>query len=191
MDRTYEWLERAFIQIKENEARLTDMDRAIGDGDHGANMVRGMEAALEGARSAENRLKAAGMAIMSVTGGAAGSLYGSALHEASKNVKAIESLEDVKRVSEIMLGKIKSLGGARVGDKTIVDVLEPFTIALGDGKSFDEALAIAEEAMNNTRDIVARKGRASYLGERSRGTIDPGACSMYLMLKSFEVLWYP
>ena len=191
MDRTYEWLERAFIQIKENEARLTDMDRAIGDGDHGANMVRGMEAALEGARSAENRLKAAGMAIMSVTGGAAGSLYGSALYEASKNVKSIENVEDVKRVSEIMLGKIKSLGGARMGDKTIVDVLEPFTAALRDGKNFEEALAIAEEAMKSTREMVARKGRASYLGERSRGTIDPGAYSMYLMLKSFEVIWYP
>jgi dihydroxyacetone kinase-like protein len=191
MDRTYEWLERAFIQIKENEARLTDMDRAIGDGDHGANMVRGMEAALEGARSAENRLKAAGMAIMSVTGGAAGSLYGSALYEASKSVKSIENVEDVKRVSEIMLGKIKSLGGARMGDKTIVDVLEPFTAALRDGKNFEEALAIAEEAMKSTREMVARKGRASYLGERSRGTIDPGAYSMYLMLKSFEVIWYP
>ncbi len=188
MDKTYEWLMRAARAIRENEELLTDLDRAIGDGDHGANMVRGMDAALEKSEKADNKLGAAGMAIMSVTGGAAGSLYGSALYEASKHLSIIEDIEDIKLLCSIMLQRIKALGGAEAGDKTIVDVLEPFTNALNDGKGFGEALSIAEKALRMTKDMVAKRGRASYLGERSAGTIDPGAYSIYLMLKSFEDL---
>lgn len=188
MDKTYEWLMRTASAIRENEELLTDLDRAIGDGDHGANMVRGMDAALDRSEKADNKLRAAGMSIMSVTGGAAGSLYGSALYEASKHLSTIESIEDVKKLSSIMLQKIKAIGGAEVGDKTIVDVLEPFTKALNDGKSLEEAISIAEEALQKTKDMVAKKGRASYLGQRSAGTIDPGAYSTYILLKSFEGL---
>jgi dihydroxyacetone kinase-like protein len=188
MDRTYEWLVKAARAIREHEALLTDLDRAIGDGDHGTNMVRGFDAAVERAKDAENKLRAAGMAIMSITGGAAGSLYGSALYAASKQVSAIETMDDIKKLVEAMLQRIKALGGAEVGDKTIVDVLEPFIDAMKEGKSFEEALNIAEEALQKTKDMVAKKGRASYLGQRSAGTIDPGAYSTYLILKSFEDL---
>ena len=185
--------------IEEKKLFLTQLDAAIGDGDHGLNMAKGFGAAKEKLESTSPEtpsdiLKAVGMALISKVGGAAGPLYGTAFLNASKSVagKTELDLNDFQVMLESALDGVKSRGKATVGEKTMVDAIEPALDALkkaiAEGSStreaMDKAVAAAEEGVNYTKTIIAKKGRASYLGERSIGHIDPGAMSSFVILKT-------
>ncbi|MBO1264887.1 dihydroxyacetone kinase subunit L [Proteiniclasticum sp. SCR006] len=185
--------------IEEKKLYLTQLDAAIGDGDHGLNMAKGFGAAKEKLESTNPEtpsdiLKAVGMALISKVGGAAGPLYGTAFLNASKSVagKTELDLNDYQVMLEAALDGVKIRGKATVGEKTMVDAIEPALEALkkaiAEGSStreaMDKSVAAAEEGVNYTKTIIAQKGRASYLGERSIGHIDPGAMSSYVILKT-------
>ena len=185
--------------IEENKKYLTQLDAAIGDGDHGHNMAKGFGAAKEKLESTSPEtpsdiLKAVGMALVSKVGGAAGPLYGTAFLNASKSVagKTELDLNDFQVMLESALDGVKSRGKATVGEKTMVDAIEPALDALKkaieEGSStreaMDKAVAAAQEGVDYTKTIIAKKGRASYLGERSIGHIDPGAMSSLVILKA-------
>ncbi|WP_312652481.1 dihydroxyacetone kinase subunit DhaL [Proteiniclasticum sp.] len=185
--------------IAEKKLYLTQLDAAIGDGDHGLNMNKGFQAAKEKLETATletpaDILKAVGMALISKVGGAAGPLYGTAFLNASKIVagKTDLDLSDFMNMLEAALEGVKSRGKAVVGEKTMVDAIEPALEALkkavAEGASTREAMDLAvkaaEEGVAYTKTIIAKKGRASYLGERSIGHEDPGAMSSYVILKT-------
>ena len=182
--------------MEENRRQLTKLDSEIGDGDHGNNMNRGFQAALERLENADlatpaDVLKAVSMALISKVGGAAGPLYGTAFLRASSALgdKEEVSAEDAAEALVAALGGIKQRGKAEVGDKTIVDALQPAVEAAreaADGRSvagvLRAAAGAAEEGAEATVPIRARRGRASYLGARSEGHQDPGATSTYMLL---------
>ncbi|WP_456453291.1 dihydroxyacetone kinase subunit DhaL [Thermococcus sp.] len=185
--------------LAENREYLTQLDAAIGDGDHGINMDRGAKAALERLKSANPTtpgavMRTVGMAMLSSVGGAAGPLYGTVFMRMSISFGGKEKVDDRELVSALeqaLLG-IKNLGKAEVGDKTMVDVWEPVVEFLKEnienGRTLpemcEELISLAEERMKATIPLRARKGRASYLGERSIGHQDPGATSSYYFFKS-------
>ena len=183
--------------MEEHRKHLTQLDSAIGDGDHGNNMHRGFQAALERLEGTDpqtptDALKAVSMALVNKVGGAAGPLYGTAFLRASTTLSGKEDLsaEDVAGALEAALGGIKQRGKAEVGDKTIVDALEPAVEAAkeaassgrGAGEVFRAAAEAAGEGAEATVPLTARRGRASYLGPRSAEHMDPGARSTYLLL---------
>ncbi|WP_030213396.1 dihydroxyacetone kinase subunit DhaL [Streptomyces bikiniensis] len=180
------WLTAAAEDVDREADRLTDLDSAIGDADHGANLKRGFAAVAEtlakeppGTPGAV--LTTAGRQLISTVGGASGPLYGTLLRSAGK------ALGDEERVGRERLAEafgagveaVARLGGAQVGDKTMLDALVPAAEALRE--SFAAARAAAEEGALATVPLRARKGRASYLGERSVGHRDPGATSSALL----------
>jgi phosphoenolpyruvate---glycerone phosphotransferase subunit DhaL len=182
--------------MEEQRRYLTKLDSEIGDGDHGTNMHRGFQAALERLEGADpstpaDALKAVSMALISKVGGAAGPLYGTAFLRASTALQGKDevSAEDAAAALEAALGGIKQRGKAEAGDKTIVDALEPAAEAakgaVSDGSAADVLRAAAEAAKEGaeaTIPLTARKGRASYLGQRAAGHQDPGATSTYFLL---------
>jgi dihydroxyacetone kinase-like protein len=190
--------------IAENKEYLTQLDSAIGDADHGINMNRGFQAVvgkLEGIPNGDvgGMLKTVGMTLVSTVGGAGGPLYGTLFMQFGAATAGRPELEAEDWAAALVAGVqgVQMRGKAEPGDKTMVDALIPardaFRQALDDGASFDEALqrsaAAAEEGMKATIPWVARKGRASYLGERSAGHQDPGATSSYLLLKTASDTW--
>jgi dihydroxyacetone kinase-like protein len=184
--------------MEENRRDLTKLDSEIGDGDHGNNMHRGFQAALERLDGADpstpaDVLKAVSMALISKVGGAAGPLYGTAFLRASTALADKEevSAEDVAEALEAALGGVKQRGKAEVGDKTIVDALEPAVEAAKEAAGEGSVAAVlraaagaAEEGAESTVPMTARRGRASYLGARAAGHQDPGATSTYLLLNA-------
>jgi phosphoenolpyruvate---glycerone phosphotransferase subunit DhaL len=189
--------------MEEHRRYLTKLDSEIGDGDHGNNMHRGFQAALERLDGADpatpaDVLKAVSMALVSKVGGAAGPLYGTAFLRASSALQDRDevSAEDAAKALEAALGGIKQRGKAEVGDKTIVDALEPAVEAAKGAASdgsvaevFRAAADAAEEGAEATVPLTARKGRASYLGDRAKGHRDPGATStQYLLDAAARVL---
>jgi dihydroxyacetone kinase-like protein len=185
--------------IDENKAFLTELDAAIGDGDHGLNMSKGFAALKEKLKDDNgsnigDTLKKAGMALVSNVGGASGPLYGTAFMKAAAVVNGKESIDlnDFGKMLEEALAGIKMRGKAEKGDKTMIDALAPAiaTLKAGmeEGLSSEECLYKAKEAAKEgveyTKTISAKKGRASYLGERSVGHQDPGATSSFLMLET-------
>lgn len=181
--------------MEEHRGYLTKLDSEIGDGDHGTNMHRGFQAALERLDGAElntpaDVLKAVSMALISKVGGAAGPLYGTAFLRASTTLADKEevSAEDAAAALEAALGGIQQRGKAEVGDKTIVDALTPAVEAAkgaGGGsvaEVFRAAADAAEEGAVSTVEMIARRGRASYLGARAVGHRDPGATSTQFLL---------
>ena len=184
--------------MEEQRRYLTKLDSEIGDGDHGTNMHRGFQAALErlgggDPASPADALKAVSMALISKVGGAAGPLYGTAFLRASTALQEKDevSAEDAAEALEAALGGIRQRGKAEVGDKTIVDALEPAAEAAKEAASsadssvaevFRAAAQAAEEGSESTIPLTARRGRASYLGPRAAGHEDPGARSTYLLL---------
>lgn len=188
------WMQRAQQLIEANHTELTELDREIGDGDHGENMRRGMRAVVDKLTPTElvsQSLQTVAATLMSTVGGAAGPLYGTAFLRASQVVK-VPALEPHHIVSilEAMLEGVSARGGAQAGDKTMVDALEPALkyaqTALDQGSGFAEiwqaAAAGAQLGAQATLPMLARKGRASYLGERSQGHRDPGAQSLAYLL---------
>lgn len=200
------WIGRAAKDIRADEARLTTLDAAIGDGDHGANLARGLDAAVAALADKPPAtpgaaLVTAGRALISKTGGASGPLYGTGLRRAGKALDEAVTTgvndggADVAALAsalQAMLEGIQELGGAAEGDKTMVDALAPavasFTEAASDGAELPAAARAAAEAaqagLDATVAMRARKGRASYLGERSVGHEDPGAASVTLLLRA-------
>jgi dihydroxyacetone kinase-like protein len=198
------WIEQFAATMVENREYLTQLDSAIGDADHGTNMDRGMKAALgklEGLEGDDigNLLKTVGMTLVSTVGGAGGPLYGTLFLQMGTATAGKSELEpeDWAGALDAAVEGVQMRGKAEVGDKTMIDALIPardsFRAALADGASFEEALRRsaegAEEGMRATIPLVARKGRASYLGERSAGHQDPGATSSQLLIKTAAETW--
>jgi dihydroxyacetone kinase-like protein len=198
------WVKAYASTIAENKEHLTKLDSAIGDADHGINMDRGMSAALAKLDGLEDGdvgtlLKTVGMALISTVGGAGGPLYGTLfLHMGTATAGKNElDADDWRAALEAALAGVQMRGKAEPGDKTMVDALMPgkdaLEQALAEGAEFADALrrsaTAAEEGMRATVPLVARKGRASYLGERSAGHQDPGATSSYLLLKTAAETW--
>jgi dihydroxyacetone kinase-like protein len=199
-----DWL-RAYGQvIEEQKDYLTELDSVIGDADHGANMDRGFQAVLKKIPSVEDKdigtiLKTVGMTLLSTVGGAGGPLYSTLFIQAGNKLNGKEemTLSDWADALEAARNGIVKLGKAELGDKTMVDALTPAVESLlkaaSNGDSLENALVesakAAEEGMKATIPMVARKGRASYLGERSAGHQDPGATSSYLLLETAEKVW--
>jgi phosphoenolpyruvate---glycerone phosphotransferase subunit DhaL len=193
---TREVIREMAAAMEENRRYLTKLDSEIGDGDHGNNMHRGFQAALERVEAADastpaDVLKAVSMALISKVGGAAGPLYGTAFLRASTALADKEEVsgEDAAEALEAALGGVKQRGKAEVGDKTIIDALEPAAEVAKQAASegsvtavFRAAAEAAKEGAESTIPLTARKGRASYLGARSAGHQDPGATSTYMLL---------
>jgi phosphoenolpyruvate---glycerone phosphotransferase subunit DhaL len=186
-----DWIVRFADEMATHRTELTQLDTAIGDGDHGTNMDRGMRKAVERLETLENgdigaSLKAVGMALVSSVGGAAGPLYGTLFMQMG-SATAGKSELDVAGFADALdagLQGVRARGKAEPGDKTMVDALTPALEALRNGGDLAAAADAAEQGMKATIPLVARKGRASYLGPRSEGHQDPGATSTYLLLRS-------
>lgn len=185
IDRMKQALRDAQVGIEEQKDTLTDLDRAIGDGDHGINMSRGFDAVAtildEDYDSLGALSKKVGMTLMSKVGGAAGPLYGSAFVKmANKFGDATEAdFGLLKEALQEGSNSIKARGKSEVGQKTMVDVWDPFLEQVQQGEDYKQKL---DELVQKTEDMVATKGRASYFGENSRGTVDPGALSSSILL---------
>src|SRR6185312_5315862 len=192
------WMETTALLISENARMLTELDTAIGDGDHGENMMRGFKAvtkklAAEAAPADLTALfKLVGMALLSSVGGAAGPLYGGFFLALSKATTGKQMLgkAELQQILTEGLADIQRRGKAELGDKTMVDALVPALQALRTSPNGDLTPALkaaAEQAHRSaeaTIPLQARKGRASYLGERSIGHQDPGATSAWLLLRA-------
>ncbi|QCD54035.1 dihydroxyacetone kinase subunit DhaL [Streptomyces hawaiiensis] len=181
------WMAATAASVDREAERLTALDSPIGDADHGSNLQRGFTAVVavlekEAPGTPGGVLTLAGRQLISTVGGASGPLYGTLLRRTGK------ALGDAGEVSEEQLAEalragvdaVMTLGGAAPGDKTMIDALVPAVDALGD--SFAAARTAAEEGAVATTPLQARKGRASYLGERSIGHQDPGATSSALLI---------
>ena len=190
LDLLADWLRRYAQIIDENKTFLTDLDSAIGDADHGANMARGTAAVvthLDAATTVDGLLKKAGMTLVSTVGGTAGPLYGTLLMKMGMATGSVMELspQEFGKAFRAGLEGLIARGKTELGDKTMVDSLAPaidaFDAALEDGADLHEAVAAAAQSAAAGRDattpMVAKKGRASYLGERSAGHQDPGATS--------------
>jgi len=195
----FAWIERYAAQIAEQKDYLTQLDAAIGDADHGANMNRGLQAVLVKNADLRNAdigalLKGVAMTLISTVGGASGALYGTFFLQASTIAgnRTELSPSEFGSVLEKGLAGIVLRGKATIGDKTMVDALQPaikaYQHSIEAGETLDQALSkavsAAEEGLKSTVPLVARKGRASYLGERSAGHQDPGATSTVLLFRS-------
>ena len=198
------WVRAFSSSVAENKDYLTKLDQAIGDADHGINMDRGMTAVLAKLDGLEGEdigalLKTVGMTLVSTVGGAAGPLYGTLFLQMGVATVGTSELEpeDWAAALDAAVQGVQMRGKAEPGDKTMVDALIPardaFSAAVAEGASFEEALGrsaqAAEEGMQATIPLVAKKGRASYLGERSAGHQDPGATSSHLLLKTAAETW--
>jgi dihydroxyacetone kinase-like protein len=198
-DQIVKWLELSAAVLDENKDYLTQLDSAIGDADHGTNMARGFKKVMEKLPSVADKdigsiLKTTGMTLISSVGGASGPLYGTFFMRSGMAMAAKEELndEDLLKLLESGVEGIVQRGRAQLEDKTMIDAwypaLDALREALGNQSNTIDALKAgvvgAEEGMKATIPLQARKGRASYLGERSIGHQDPGATSSYLMLKS-------
>jgi dihydroxyacetone kinase-like protein len=168
---------------------LTALDQVIGDGDHGLNMKRGAMAVLErvddlAAKSLPDALKAAGQTLVMKVGGASGPLYGTLLMTLGKELPAAPTQDDVVRALAAAVVAVKKIGRSDVGQKTMLDVLGPVheELALGGPGLLDRVQQRAAAAAEATVPMKATKGRASFLGDRSIGHMDPGARSSMLMI---------
>ncbi len=194
-----QWLQAVAVTLEENKDYLTELDAAIGDADHGINMNRGFQKVVSQLPSVAEQdigsiLKAVSMTLISSVGGASGPLYGTLFLRASTVVTGKQELtsEDIVALLQATVDGVVQRGKANLGDKTMLDALSPaveaFKQAVEGGASTQEAMqlavAAAEQGMKNTIPLVAKKGRASYLGERSSGHPDPGATSTYLIFKT-------
>ncbi|MBV9020994.1 MAG: dihydroxyacetone kinase subunit L [Chloroflexi bacterium] len=192
------WLDRIADELRANTHYLTQLDSPIGDADHGTNMNRGFSAVhakfpTMTAMDIATQLQTVGTTLVSTVGGASGPLYGTAFLRAGSAVASKQELtaSDIVAMLEAFLGGITARGKAQVGEKTMVDALTPALHAarqeLDQGASIADitakAAAAAEEGMKATIPMLAIKGRASYLAERSIGHQDPGATSSWIMLR--------
>jgi phosphoenolpyruvate---glycerone phosphotransferase subunit DhaL len=203
-DDALEWIKTCAKVLAENRDYLTQLDAAIGDADHGANMDRGFQAVKNKMPELSDKdigtiFKTVGMTLLSTVGGAGGPLYGTFFIQAGTKTsgKMELTLEDWYIALDAALSGVIMRGKAELGDKTMVDALTPAVNALKlavsthepIGKALELSAEAAKKGMEGTIPIVARKGRASYLGERSAGHQDPGATSSYMILKAAAETW--
>jgi dihydroxyacetone kinase-like protein len=203
-DAVLDWIKAYSNVIQVNKEYLVQLDSAIGDADHGANMHRGMQASLAKLPSVADKdigtvLKTVGMTLVSTVGGAGGPLYGTFFMQMGTAAagKMELTLADWAAALEAGVNGVVMRGKANLGDKTMVDALTPAVTALKEaatsGASMGEALRksaeAAEQGMQATIPMIAKKGRASYLGERSAGHQDPGATSSHMLLKVASETW--
>lgn len=169
------WMSKFAEKVETNKQFLSDLDTPIGDGDHGFNMDRGMKAVEEklATKPADvtTGFKTIAMALISTVGGASGPLYGTAFLEMAKKSA---STDDIGELLDAALAGIEMRGGAKPGDKTMVDVWNALVPDVKNGNLTQDKIDAAVVA---TKDMIAKKGRASYLGERSKGHVDPGSQS--------------
>ena len=194
-DTVLDWMRRFAGEMSEHREELVKLDTAIGDGDHGTNMDRGMKKAVE--KLGEDELpdpgavlKTTAMTLVSTVGGAAGPLYGTLFLQMGTALAGQDEVDLPAYAAAWRKGLegVQMRGKAEPGDKTMVDALIPAVEALESAQDLDsglrEAAEAAERGMQATTPLVARKGRASYLGERSKDHQDPGATSTYYLYKS-------
>ncbi len=194
-----QWLEMTAAVMSENKDYLTQLDSPIGDADHGINMNRGFRKVMEKLPTVEDKdigniLKTTGMTLISSVGGASGPLYGTFFMRGGMAVDAKEELtgDDLSAMLQSGVDGLIQRGRAQLGDKTMIDAWLPAMKALRESldnnhdlmEAMEEAVNAAEQGMKDTIPLQAKKGRASYLGERSIGHQDPGATSSYLLLKA-------
>ncbi|OEH55188.1 dihydroxyacetone kinase [Oceanobacillus sp. E9] len=189
------WMNLSNQLIQENKSYLTELDQAIGDSDHGINMARGFQEVItkiqdQSYSTPSDMLKDVAMTLMSKVGGAAGPLYGTAflkLSMAWKNKSEIQ-VNDIKDGLQAGLDGIKQRGKATSGEKTMIDVWDPVVQLFSENDITDPSLIeeTAKQAMNNTKDLKATKGRASYFKEKSIGNIDPGSASSYYIFSALS-----
>ncbi len=197
VDQIADWLGRAKDVISEQRAYLTELDSAIGDADHGSNLSRGFTAVVDKLASSTPEtisgvLKSSGMTLVSTVGGASGPLYGTMLLRMAGAAGDTATITPERLAAALRAGLdgVVARGKAELGDKTMVDALGPavsaFEQSIADGKDASAAAeagaAAAAAGRDATKPLIARKGRASYLGERSAGHLDPGAASVTLLL---------
>lgn len=194
----HRWMTELKSAVESGCDELTRLDAAIGDADHGINMLRGMqavEAALQDAQPFTDPgavLDLAGARLITVVGGAAGPLYGTAFREMGAALDPVPDVTNLAQAVMAGLDGIRRLGAAEPGDKTMVDAWMPAAIALGEagdvdlGSAVELAEAAARAGMLATVPLRARKGRASYLGWRSEGHRDPGASSTYMIFTALS-----
>jgi len=195
------WLRRFDELVAEHRAELTELDSAIGDADHGTNLTRGTAAvaaalAADPAETIDALMRAAGMTLVSTVGGASGPLYGTLLLRIGAAAGTVTTLDAAGMGVALQAGRdgVVARGGAAPGDKTMVDALDPavaaWISAAREGRAPSACAAAASSAAAAGRDatvpLVARKGRASYLGERSAGHADPGAASTALLFEALR-----
>jgi len=203
-DAVLDWIKAYAAAIAADKDALTQLDAQIGDGDHGANMHRGFQAVLAKLPGVADKdigsiFKTVGMTLVSTVGGAGGPLYGTFFMQlgTATGGKMEMTLADWSAALQAGVDGVVMRGKANPGDKTMVDALLPAAAALkvaaANGAALPSALRMAEQAgregMVATIPLVARKGRASYLGERSAGHQDPGATSSYLLLRTAAETW--
>ncbi|MFD9004968.1 dihydroxyacetone kinase subunit DhaL [Streptomyces sp. NPDC059582] len=181
------WMTATAAAVDREAERLTALDSPIGDADHGSNLQRGFTAVTatlekEAPQTPGAVLTLAGRQLISTVGGASGPLYGTLLRRTGKMLGDAAEVDEEQFATALRTGvdAVMALGGATPGDKTMIDALVPAVDALGDG--FAAARAAAEQGAEATIPLQARKGRASYLGERSIGHQDPGATSSALLI---------
>ena len=192
-DSTLKWMSLFAAAMTEHRQELVRLDTAIGDGDHGTNMARGMEKAVQKLSETQPAdageiLKTVAMTLISTVGGAAGPLYGTLFLQIGSGLAGKEEIELADYAAAWRQGVegVQARGKAVLGDKTMVDAIVPAVDALDQAAGLDAGLqaaaSAAEQGMLATTPLVARKGRASYLGERSAGHQDPGATSSYYLM---------
>lgn len=194
-----QWLQAFATEIEQNKDYLTELDAAIGDADHGINMDRGFKKVSSQLPTLADKdissiFKAVSMTLISSIGGASGPLYGTWFLRASSAVTGKQELtaQDLLALLQAGLEGVIGRGKAQLGDKTMVDVLSPAVVvfgqAVGENKgileALSEAVTAAEQGLQETVPMLAKKGRASYLGDRSIGHQDPGGTSAFLLLRS-------
>jgi dihydroxyacetone kinase-like protein len=199
LDQLVSWLSRFRDLVTEQQSYLTELDSAIGDADHGANMTRGMTAVMEklGATTpgaADELFKSVGMTLVTSVGGASGPLYGTFFLRLGMTAGPVTEFTGESLAAALRAGLegVVARGKAEAGDKTMFDAMAPALAAwdetLGGGgdtvAAASAAFAAAEQGRDATEPLVARKGRASYLGERSAGHLDPGATSTALLFQA-------
>ncbi|MFZ0370795.1 MAG: dihydroxyacetone kinase subunit DhaL [Halobacillus sp.] len=188
-----DWIHGINKKIQDNKDELTSLDQAIGDGDHGINMSRGFQEAVNKISEEEYSdvsgvWKDVATTLMSKVGGASGPLYGTVFLKMSTAVKGVENV-DFQTFSSALkeaVAGIKQRGKAEAGEKTMLDVWEPLADKMSEVQDFDRQLILdtAQSSMESTKDLVATKGRAAYLKERSKGHLDPGARSSYYVFEA-------
>ena len=199
LERLVAWLSRFTQLVTENRSYLTELDSAIGDADHGSNMARGMAAVMEKTAAApssavDELFKLVGMTLVTSVGGASGPLYGTFFLRFGTTAGAVTELDSAGLAAALRagLGGIVARGKAELGDKTMFDAMSPavdaFDAEIAAGAdlaaSAEGAAAAAAAGRDATEPLVARKGRASYLGDRSAGHLDPGATSTAFLFQA-------
>lgn len=198
------WIREVAGRVEAQQGYLTELDSPIGDADHGANMNRGFKAVLQKLEESQPAditaaFRTVAMTLIGKVGGASGPLYGTMFIEMSKATTGKDTLDAAAWADALRAGidGVRARGKAEPGDKTMIDALEPAHAALVEavqanaelGEALQRSASAAAEGMEATIPLVARKGRASYLGERSAGHQDPGATSSHLILEAAADVW--